>query len=268
MPKQKYYVVWKGHRPGIYDSWAKCQEQIKGFPDADYKSFKTRKEADWAYAHREEVREQVKAKKKPTFYVVWKGHAPGIYTDWDDAKKQIEGFRGAAYKTFGSKELAQQAYKEGPENYKGKDFRKAKNLSPEEIKKYGKPIDMSLSVDAACSSKTGVFEYQGVITDSKTRVFHFGPMKNGSNNVGEFLAIVHALAYLKKSRSDLPIYTDSKTAMAWVRNKAAKTLVRDKEVMKLIRRAETWLKNNTYDNPILKWETKVWGEIPADFGRK
>ena len=33
-------------------------------------------------------------------------------------------------------------------------------------------------------------------------------------------------------------------------------------------RATKWLKENNYSATIKKWETKKWGEIPADFGRK
>jgi ribonuclease HI len=39
-------------------------------------------------------------------------------------------------------------------------------------------------------------------------------------------------------------------------------------LFQLIERAEKWLKENTYTTPLLKWETDVWGEVPADFGRK
>ena len=98
------------------------------------------------------------------------------------------------------------------------------------------------------------------------------PYKNGTNNVGEFLAIVHGLAFLKQRNSDIPIYTDSMTAISWIRQKKTKTtLVQDsknKFLFELIARAEKWLRENKCSNPLLKWETKVWGEIPADFGRK
>lgn len=268
MAKKKYYVVWKGVKPGIYDSWPECQQQVVGFPEADYKSFKSKSEAEFAYKNRDQVKAELKAKKKPSFYVVWEGHNPGIYTDWDQARKQISGFVKPKFKTFGSQEIATKAFNEGPENYIGKDLRKTQNLSKAEIEKYGEPDLMSFAVDAAHSSRTGLFEYQGVITESGTQIFHAGPYPNGSNNIGEFLAIVHALAYLKKSKSDLPIYSDSKTAMAWVRNKQAKTTVTDKKTMSLVKRGEKWLRENEYKNPILKWHTKVWGEIPADFGRK
>jgi len=268
MAKKKYYVVWNGHTPGIYPTWKSCQEQINGFPSADYKSYSSKSEAESAYRDRDTAKAKIKAKKKPTYYVVWQGNTPGIYTDWDEAKKQIDGAIKPIYKSFGSKEIAEKAYREGPENYKGKDFRKTKNLSVADLERIGQPDPLSISVDAAANSRTGLFEYQGVVTDSKTLLFHAGPFQNGSNNVGEFLAIVHGLAYLKKSRSDIPIYTDSRTAMAWVRNKKSKTLVTDPKTLQLVTRAENWLKANTWNNPILKWETKVWGEIPADFGRK
>ena len=42
----------------------------------------------------------------------------------------------------------------------------------------------------------------------------------------------------------------------------------NKEVFVLIQRAINWLNTNSYSTKIVKWETKKWGEIPADFGRK
>ncbi len=132
---------------------------------------------------------------------------------------------------------------------------------------------ISISVDAACSGNPGIMEYQGVETNTKRRLFHQGPFRDGTNNIGEFLALVHGLGYLKKHGYDsVPIFTDSVTAMAWVRNKKAKTKLdrtaHNAILFDLIERAENWLKTNTYNNPILKWDTENWGEIPADFGRK
>ena len=107
----------------------------------------------------------------------------------------------------------------------------------------------------------------------KKQIFIQGPFKEGTNNIGEFLAIVHGLAFLKKKKAhNYPIYTDSKIAMSWVKKKQCRTNITftkdNKELLDLIKRAEIWLKENSYTNPILKWETKAWGEIPADFGRK
>ena len=114
-------------------------------------------------------------------------------------------------------------------------------------------------------------EYRGVHVASRQQVFHFGPIY-GTNNIGEFLAIVHGLALLKQKGFDMPIYSDSVNAISWVKQKKCKTkLPRDtktEQLFQLIERAEKWLRENTYSTPILKWETQQWGEIPADFGRK
>jgi ribonuclease HI len=116
-------------------------------------------------------------------------------------------------------------------------------------------------------------EYRGVLTHNKKQLFIKGPFKKGTNNIGEFLALVHGIALLKsKNKANIPIYSDSRIAMSWVKKKQCRTnLVFDasnKDLLDLIKRAEKWLEENTYNNPILKWETKAWGEIPADFGRK
>ena len=119
---------------------------------------------------------------------------------------------------------------------------------------------------------TGVMEYRGVDTETGAEIFRMGPFQDSSNNLGEFLALVHAISFLKQRNMDWPIYTDSRTALAWVRNKRAKTTVDrtpgNKPVFDLIRRAEEWLKHNEYPNRVLKWDTKNWGEVIADFGRK
>ena len=134
-------------------------------------------------------------------------------------------------------------------------------------------IKESIAVDAACSGNPGNMEYRGVYTKTKEQIFHQGPFPQGTNNIGEFLALVHGLAFLKKEGRDItPIYSDSRTAIAWVRNKKVKTELertpRNEQIFELIERALKWLNSNTYKNPIIKWETEDWGEIPADFGRK
>lgn len=267
---QKYYVVLEGHTPGIYDNWTDAQKQINGFKGAKFKSFEDINVANQVW-ETGTLPEPTPGDKKQMYYVVWAGHTPGIYLQWNEAQKQISGFKGSSYKTFGSKTLAHKAYNEGPENYQG-DYKKTKDLSEEELAKIGNPIELTLTVDAACNG-VGDFEYRGVWNFNKDEVFKVGPYKGGSNNIGEFLALVHALAFLSNHRDvkmkNLPIYSDSRIAMGWVRAKTCRTKqIPPADVVNLIKRAEQWLKNNTYVNPILKWETKVWGEIPADFGRK
>ena len=209
------------------------------------------------------------AKPKPKYYVVWKGKETGIFDSWDKCKKQIQGFTGAQYKSFKTKEAAERAFERSPKDFIGKEKFESE-LAPEELKRIGKPVLESLSVDAAYDGK--VMEYKGVYTKTKQELFKLGPFEDATNNIGEFLAIVHALGYLKKQNSSAPVYSDSLTAMSWVRNKHAKTkLVTTKanqSLFYLIDRAEKWLRENRYGNRLLKWETKAWGEIPADFGRK
>jgi ribonuclease HI len=209
---------------------------------------------------------------KKKFYVVWNGHKKGVFTSWNVCKKQINGFEGAQYKSFSSLGEAEIAFSKKYEDYKGKSTKKP-SLSSSEKEKYGRPNLESISVDAACSGNPGKMEYRGVLTHNKKEIFIKGPYRKGTNNIGEFLALVHGIALLKsKNKENIPIYSDSKIAMSWVQKKQCKTNLHfdasNKDLLELIKRAENWLKENTFNNPILKWETKAWGEIPADFGRK
>ncbi|MFS4454492.1 viroplasmin family protein [Maribacter sp. 2304DJ31-5] len=209
--------------------------------------------------------------KKGKFYVVWKGKRPGIYTSWEECKAAISGHKGAEFKSFPNFQIAQRAYNSNYAAYKGKK-KGGPELSPKELLKIGQPNYHSISVDAASSGNPGIMEYRGVDTKTGKKLFKQGPFPEGTNNIGEFLAIVHGLAFLKEQKSDRIIYTDSRTAMSWVRKKNCNTKLvehqKNKVLFDLIRRAVSWLKQNTYDTPIVKWETKAWGEIPADFGRK
>lgn len=209
--------------------------------------------------------------KKPKFYVVWKGKRPGIYESWDDCQAQIKGVKGAQYKAFSTFKEAKEAFNGNYSDFKGKKKGNA-GLSPEEKLKYGEPNYHSIAVDAASSGNPGVMEYQGVDTKTKKVLFKQGPFQEGTNNIGEFLAIVHGLAFLKQKNSNRVIYSDSRTAMSWVRKKKCNTKLEktpaNRTLFALIHRAETWLKTHSYNTPVVKWETKAWGEIPADFGRK
>ncbi|WP_299115672.1 ribonuclease H family protein [uncultured Winogradskyella sp.] len=212
------------------------------------------------------------SKKKKKYYTVWKGHNAGVFESWDDCKAQIKDFKGAQYKSFTTFEAAKKAYKEGPKNYIGKSKTFKSELSDAQLKKIGQPNYNSICVDAASSGNPGKMEYRGVDTKTKKQLFIQGPFDEGTNNIGEFLAIVHGLAFLKQHNSDRIIYTDSKTAMSWVRKKLCNSKLernaKNKPVFDLVDRAVKWLKNNQYTTAIVKWETKAWGEIPADFGRK
>lgn len=199
------------------------------------------------------------------YYVVWEGKKTGIFSTWEECEKNVKGVSGAKYKSFSTLKEAEKAWQMGW--YK---FYKKSRQRHENQPKTGY-IEDSLSVDAAASGNPGPMEYRGVCTKTGETIFHYGPIM-GTNNIGEFLAIVHGLAYLKKKNLHYPIYSDSETAIGWVKKKKANTtLIKSKEtekVWQLLRHAEKWLQENEYSNEILKWNTKEWGESKADFGRK
>lgn len=210
--------------------------------------------------------------KKHKVYVVWKGRQSGIFKTWEECKAQVEGYPGAEYKSFESLQQAQQAYQETFSNFLEKKRAEQKLVDQEALQRVGQPILDSYAVDAACSNNPGVLEYRCVHTATGKEIFRRGPFENGTSNVGEFLAIVHALALFKRKKIRAPIYSDSEIAIDWVKSRKCRTrLARDQSneaLFQLIKRAEKWLLENEYENPVLKWRTEVWGEIPADFGRK
>ena len=212
------------------------------------------------------------AKKKKKYYTVWSGHKTGVFESWNDCKAQIKDYQGAQFKSFLTFEAAKKALKGNYFDYVGKNKGFKSELSPEQLKKIGQPNYNSISVDAASSGNPGKMEYRGVDTKTKKQLFIQGPFEEGTNNIGEFLALVHGLALLKNNKSDRILYTDSRTAISWVKKKNCNTKLerntKNKPVFDLVERAIEWLKNNTYNTVIVKWETKAWGEIPADFGRK
>jgi len=207
--------------------------------------------------------------KRPKYYVIWKGRKTGIFTSWEECFAQVNGFPDAEFKAFESEEAAEQAFLRKYGEYKGKY---TSSLGQQRLLEIGQPLLPSYAVDASCTGNPGRLEYRCVHTGTGKKIFRQGPYEHGTNNIGEFLAIVHALVLFKKKGITLPIYCDSITAMRWVKDKKCKTnLLREEsnsELFDMIERAEDWLRTNDYRNNILKWETEAWGENPADFGRK
>jgi ribonuclease HI len=201
------------------------------------------------------------------FYVVWKGRKTGVFTSWEACEAQVKGFTGAEYKSFSSREMAKKAWQGEYRDYERKPASNQQWLFAPHP-----PQAKSISVDAACSGNPGRLEYQGVATADGKALFHCGPYRNGTNNIGEFLAIVHALTLLKENGSNVPVYSDSETAIAWVKAGNCNTdLLPDKQnapLFELLEGAEAWLALNPKHSPVLKWDTRAWGEIPADFNRK
>lgn len=217
---------------------------------------------------------------KQKYYVVWEGKQPGVYSTWAECQAQTEHYTGAKFKSYETKAAADAAYQAGWKgnwgtggSATGSAKPKTRSNTRNTAADFSAEIDYnSISVDVGTRGNPGPVEYKGVDTQTGDIIFSCGPIKKGTNNMGEFLAIVHALALLKKQGSNKTVYSDSVNAMKWVKQKkVATTLPRDastEEIWTLIDRAEHWLRTNTYDNQVLKWQTKEWGEIKADYGRK
>lgn len=209
--------------------------------------------------------------------MVWIGHQPGVYSTWPAAQQQISGYPAAKYKSFPTKAEAEFAY--------GRPWTDYYDMSPKEPgRKKNEPLILtdellkeidvnSIAVDAACSGNPGKMEYRGVYTMAPEKELFRSPVfPLGTNNIGEFLALVHGIALIYEKHPDMTIYSDSRLAMGWIKAKKCRTKLprnhKTEKLFQLIERGETWLKTHKYKNPIKKWETKKWGEIPADFGRK
>lgn len=209
---------------------------------------------------------------KPKYYVVWHGRETGIFDSWEACKEQTAGFAGAIFKSFPSKKEAEEAFAQDSSQFVYSRPTPISKLSKEELQLIGEPIEDSIAVDGAWNTETGLVEYQGVYNKTYEVLFHVGPLEDGTNNIVEFLAIVHALALCKQWHWKVPIYSDSKIALNWVKDKRARTnhpvTEKNKKLFDILARAERWLLDNEYENPLLKWQTKAWGENPADFGRK
>jgi ribonuclease HI len=134
------------------------------------------------------------------------------------------------------------------------------------------PILDSICVDASSLSNPGPTEYRTVDTQTKQIISEY-KLGEATNNIGEFLAIVHALTLYKKQGKELKvIYSYSQTAISWLKQKTCKTKLEETEdnieLFEILTSDIYWLKDNDYTTKVLKWNSGAWGEIPADYGRK
>lgn len=214
---------------------------------------------------------------KRKYYVVWEGRAPGIYESWEDCREQIDGFPGATYKSYSTLTAATEAFRGDPRE----QLRFARSLARQMGRDCPKTdytvipgirLD-AVAVDGACSANPGPMEYRGVRVADGVEIFHVGPLEGGTNNIGEYLAIIHMAALLqRRGDNTTPIYSDSRTALGWIRRRHSNTTIRpdasNAALMQILARADAWIATHEIRNPLLKWDTEAWGEIPADFGRK
>ena len=208
------------------------------------------------------------------WYVVFQGRHTGVFDSWDECKEYVESYPGAKYKSYPTQEDAIMAYRK-----EGNDADIIRQIITHKEPEQYNPVAIpgiesnAIAVDASCLGNPGKMEYRGVSLLTGEELFRVGPYQDATNNIGEFLALIHALAMLKnKGDSATTIYSDSKTAISWLRNRQVKTTLKptskNAPVLAVLRRAIAWMENNRFSNPVKKWDTETFGEIPADFGRK
>jgi len=212
--------------------------------------------------------------KQGKWYVVWVGTEPGVCDSWAECQSRVSGYPGARYKSYPTQLAAVEAFRNGDDA--DRSVIRALAHAPKQAVNYDAIpaiVHDSIAVDGACSGNPGVMEYRGVDVPTGVELFHAGPFEGATNNIGEFLAIVHALALFAQQGNDhTAIYSDSRTALSWVKKRECRTTLArtpaNARLFAIIGRAEKWLLTHEWRNQLIKWNTKEWGEIPADFGRK
>lgn len=240
----KYYTVWVGREPGVYDNWDDAEEQVRNFPGARYKSFKT-KEAAVAAFRGDDARELgaiIRRLRQPAVRIT-----DPAASSASSASSAKPAFKPAASASGRPAAAAAQRPATADMRVTGVKAASSAVLAQIAVLLAAHPeIDpYAWCVDASCMGNPGVMEYRGVELATGREIFRVGFPK-GTNNIGEYLAIVHALALMEKTGKWHNIYTDSKNALLWLRTRNPKTkLAVEPATARLhavLSRATAWLK--------------------------
>lgn len=224
-------------------------------------------------------------KKHAKWYSVWKGRTIGVFDNWTDCKKSTERYQGAKYESFKTYDDARASFLEHTTKYKSKILEKSIIDKEERWRTCEKsPQFPFYCTDAACTNPhCGIVEYRCFYVFSKDstpkNIYSFGPFQDGSNNIGEYLALVKALMWLETTEPNGtdPVYSDSKIAIIWIsdiKNPGSNSHIpKIGEALKgELLMCDDWVKKSTSYSQIARrvrhWNTSDWGEIPADYGRK
>jgi ribonuclease HI len=201
--------------------------------------------------------------QKKKYYAIIGGKDQGLHYDtWNNIELKVNGNSGVYSKCLEQDKIAAMDYFEKHKLAISEVKQDIKESTVVSIPEHGNVVD------GACNQNTGEFQYQVFDLNTQSIKHTSKPYLNGTNNIAEFFAIICALRAFAKTKSNYPIYSDSTTAIKWVKDRCCNTKVNDRELLMKISEQIEWLRSNNCPNPILKWETKIWGENPADFGRK
>jgi ribonuclease HI len=134
------------------------------------------------------------------YYAVKNGIKPGVYTNWNDAKMQVNGFKGAIYKSFKTIEEADfYMLHEDVKIIINKPDKQKSKLNRETIKLDNK-IDLLIYTDGSCKNNIGgygivlIHNPNTLISSNKHSEFHDKvPYDHATNNIAELYAIQQAL---------------------------------------------------------------------------
>ena len=164
--EERFYAVRRGYKPGIYKTWAECQQQTAGFKGAVFKCFLSRNEAVafMNYDGSQEkplTAEDAVGSGRREFYAVRRGRVPGVYATWDGCKAQIDNFAYASYRKFRS-------FEEADNFVKGIETPESERTQPKPPPSVELPDGPYAFVDGSYNSKTKVYGYGGfLVADGK-----------------------------------------------------------------------------------------------------
>jgi ribonuclease HI len=146
------------------------------------------------------------------FYAVHKGHSIGVFTQWNDCKKSIDGFKNAVFKKFLTKEDADEFVKNGNtflEKVLSKTLGDEEDFIP----------DITVFTDGACSNNGKPNAIAGIgvfFGPNDPRNYSSKIEGKQSNNCAEMKAILEAYRILKndiKSGKKVLICSDSEYSL-------------------------------------------------------
>ena len=203
------------------------------------------------------------AKSKNKVYLV--EEAPGKYRsfdNWPACQAFVQG-RPIAFAGGATREAAMQKLN-ATRDWQLSGGPKKKSSSKPKVP--GGPLPTEgLTSDAGTHGNPGPCEYQ--VTDLKGKILEHRHLGVHTNNYAE-LAGIEAMVRIAGERGESVCWTDSTIAMGWIRSGRLGPTVREPELIKgLIHRINAL--QAEYPNVTLKkWNTREWGQIPSDFGRK
>jgi ribonuclease HI len=289
----KYYAVFAGREPGVYATWDECSAQVSKFSGARFKGYPSEEEAIRAYNEYGGGRVN---KPIPVPTPASPPHGDAAAFAAQTTKAPPSSPPTARARDVLPENVVVVRTRPGPPRHRAvtRVQTEARTCANEQIPSIARPPSPSafeaiddaeyhvpcLVVDAACNnSRNGMGEYRGlwILTDKRrVAAFMSGPFRPTTNNVMEFMAAVEGLQLIH--RQQVPrcvVYTDSRVALSWVNNMEIKALTKDTlakinmPLLEKVAMAECWLaKHKDMKRLLRKWDTRRWGEIPADYGRK